>query len=363
MDKIVQNQNTPKKPRKATVKTKRINLALQGGGSHGAFTWGVLDQILEDGRLEIAAISGTSAGAMNAVALADGFTANGADGAREKLEEFWRAMSDGARNSPIKRAPIDVMMGNWSLDRSVGYHMMDAMSRMFSPYQLNPMNMNPLRDVLESCVDFSCVQSCNTINLFISATNVETGRVKVFDSHLLTADMVMASACLPNVFQAVMIDGVPYWDGGYMGNPALFPFHSQSDTADIVVVQINPVERKGAPRTPQDIQNRLNEITFNSSLLKELRAIDFVDRLIDEGKLDETHYRRERIHIIESQECLMPLGASSKMNAEWAFLVHLRDLGRQTAQAWLEDHFDAVGQRGTVDLRAMFQGIGPQHQG
>jgi len=357
-------KNVVNHPRKSPApNTKRINLALQGGGAHGAFTWGVLDYLLEDGRLEIAAISGTSAGAMNAVALADGFTAGGPDGAREKLHGFWQTMSEAAKNSPIKRAPIDVMMGYWSLDRSLGYQMMDAMSRMFSPYQLNPMNMNPLKEVLEGCVDFSCVQSCNSIDLFISATNVETGKVKVFDSHLLTADMVMASACLPNIFQSVMIDGVPYWDGGYMGNPSLFPFHTRSDTADIVVVQINPIERKGVPRTAQEIQNRVAEISFNSSLLKELRAIDFVSRLIEEGKLDAAQYRRERIHIIENEAALMKLGASSKMNAEWAFLTHLRDLGRETAAAWLDRHFDDIGSRSTVDLRAMFHGIGPQHQG
>jgi len=357
-------ERTVQHPRKtATTATKRINLALQGGGAHGAFTWGVLDHILEDGRLEIAAISGTSAGAMNAVALADGYTAGGPETAREKLHGFWQTMSEAAKNSPIKRAPIDVMMGYWSLDRSLGYQMMNALSRMFSPYQLNPMNMNPLRDVLEGCVDFTCVQSCNSIALYISATNVETGKVKVFDSHHLTADMVMASACLPNVFQAVMIDGVPYWDGGYMGNPSLFPFHSGSDTADIVVVQINPVVRAGAPRTAQEIQNRIAEISFNSSLLKELRAIDFVARLIDGGKLDEGHYRRERIHIIENEQALMKMGASSKMNAEWAFLTHLRDLGRETAAAWLDRNFADIGIRSTVDLRAMFQGIGPEHQG
>lgn len=348
---------------KGGVNRKRVNLALQGGGSHGAFTWGVLDRILEDGRLEIAAISGTSAGAMNAVALADGYTAGGPEGAREKLEGFWKTMSDAARLSPVQRSPIDKLMGNWSLDQSPGYHMMDMMTRLFSPYQLNPTNMNPLKKVLEDCVDFDCVRHCNAIRLFISATNVETGRVKVFDSHSLTAEMVMASACLPFMFQAVEIDGVPYWDGGYMGNPALFPFHSESDTADIVVIQINPIERRGAPRTAQEIQNRLNEISFNSSLLKELRAIDFVARLIDEGKLDADHYRRERIHIIENQAALKPLGASSKVNAEWAFLTHLRDLGRQTADDWLDANFEAVGERSTVDLRTMFQGIGPQHQG
>lgn len=352
-------------PRKHAAKgnTKRINLALQGGGAHGAFTWGVLDYLLEDGRLEIAAISGTSAGAMNAVALADGFTASGPDGAREKLEQFWRAISDGARHSPIRRAPIDVMMGYWSLERSPGYQMMDMMSRMFSPYQLNPLDLNPLRDLVDECIDFDCVRHCTGIRLFISATNVETGRVKVFDSRSLTADMVMASACLPHLYKAVMIDGVPYWDGGFMGNPALFPFHTESDTADTVIVQINPVERKGVPRSAHDIQNRLNEITFNASLLKELRSIDFVARLIDEGKLDPTHYRRAHIHIVENQKALIPLGASSKMNAEWDFLIHLRDLGRETAAGWLDRHFADVGMRSTVDLRAMFQGIGPEHQG
>ena len=341
------------------VKHKRVNFALQGGGAHGAFTWGVLDRVLEDGRVDISAISGTSAGAMNAVALADGYTANGADGAREKLERLWLAMSDAARLSPVQRAPIDVLMGNWSLDRSWGYHLMDATSRMFSPYQLNPMNLNPLKDVLESSIDFDCVQHCESIRLFISATNVETGRVKVFDSRQLTAEMVMASACLPFMFQAVIIDGVPYWDGGYMGNPALFPFHQGSDTADIIVVQINPIERRGVPRTAQEIQNRLSEISFNSSLLKELRAIDFVARLIEAGKLDETHYRKERIHLIENQNALKPLGVSSKINAEWAFLIHLRDLGRETATAWLDRHFDDLGKRGTADLRGLFQGTGP----
>ena len=241
--------------------------------------------------------------------------------------------------------------------------MVNAMSRMLSPYQLNPMNMNPLKEVLESCVDFACVQSCNSIDLFISATNVETGRVKVFGSRFLTSDMVIASACLPNLCQSVMIDGVPYWDSGYMGNPALFPFYSGSDSADFIVVQINPIERNGAPRTAQDIQNRVAEISFNSSLLKELQAIDFVARLIEEGKLSASDYRRERIHIIENESALMKLGASSKMNAEWAFLTHLRDLGRETAAGWLDRHFADIGTRSTLDLRTMIQGIGPQHQG
>ena len=350
-------------PRPVGKGSKLINLALQGGGAHGAFTWGVLDRILEDGRLDIDAISGTSAGAMNAVALASGYTLGGIDGARQKLEDFWKSMSAAAAYSPVKRAPIDVFMGNWSLDLSIGYHAMNALSHVFSPYQLNPLNMNPLRDVLEACIDFEYVKECTSIKLYISATNVETGKVKVFDSTCLTSDMVLASACLPNVFQTVVIDDVPYWDGGYMGNPALFPFHNGTNCADIAVIQINPVERKGIPHTPHEIQNRVNEIAFNSSLLKELRAIDFVDRLIREGKLDEKSYRRERIHIIENQEALIPKGASSKMNTEWAFLTHLRDLGKETATQWLEKNYADIGKRSTVDLRAMFMDTGPQHQG
>jgi len=344
-------------------KPKPVNLALQGGGAHGAFTWEVLDRILEDGRLAIAGVSGTSAGAMNAVALADGYTRAGPEGAREALDSFWRSMSEGAKSSPLRRTPFDVLTGYWGLDRNPVYHAMDSLSRMASPYQLNPMNMNPLRDLLEKTIDFDMVRKCTAFKLYVSATNVETGKVKVFPRTALTANMVVASACLPTFYQAVEIDGVPYWDGGYMGNPALFPFHGQTGTDDIVVIQINPIERKGTPRTAQDIQNRMNEISFNSSLLKELRAIDFVDRLIREGKLSTEDYRQVRVHVIENQEELKPLGVSSKMNTEWAFLSKLHDLGRDTASRWLDETATSIGEQSTVDLREMFQEIGPEHQG
>lgn len=336
---------------------KSVNFALQGGGAHGAFTWGVLDKIFEDGRVHINAISGSSAGAMNAVVAADGLMQSGPEGARRSLEAFWHTMSEHGRLSPVQRHPIDMMMGNWSLENSPGYHMMNQMSRLMSPYQTNPLNLNPLLDVLNETVDFERVRGCDILELFISATNVETGKVKVFDRKQLTADMVMASACLPQVFQAVEIDGVPYWDGGYMGNPVLFPFHTHTDCADIVVVQINPVVRKGAPQTAHDISNRINEISFNSSLLKELRSIEFVSRLIREGKLSPDEYRDTHIHILENQDALLPLGASSKMNVEWEFLCHLRDLGRDTASVWLENTYKHIGKKSTVDLREMFQGI------
>jgi NTE family protein len=348
--------------RNRTVK-KSINLALQGGGAHGAFTWGVLDRLLEDGRVRIEAVSGTSAGAMNAVVAADGLMRAGEDGAREGLARFWKEVSDAARLSPVQRGPIDVFMGNWSLDNNPSYILFDLLQRLSSPYDVNPFNFNPLKTILDDIVDFDLVRGCDSMKVFVSATNVETGRVKVFNRRELTCDMVMASACLPVLFQAVEIDGVPYWDGGYMGNPVLFPFYKESRSDDIVLVQINPVERKGTPRSAREILNRVDEITFNSSLLKELRAIDFVRRLRDEGKLDPKLYRRLNVHVIEAQDRLLPLGASSKVNAEWSFLRHLFEIGREAAGDWIDTAYDQLGRGSTVDTRAMFQGPAEQAAG
>ncbi|MGI9388175.1 MAG: patatin-like phospholipase family protein, partial [Methyloligellaceae bacterium] len=328
-----------------------------------AFTWGVLDRLLEDERIHIEAISGTSAGAMNAVVVADGLMRNGTEGARQCLHNFWKQVSDAARFSPIQRTPMDVFMGNWSLDSSPGFLLSEAFNRVASPYEMNPWKVNPLQDILNEVVDFDLVRSCNKTKVFVSATNVETGRVKVFDRQRLTSDMVMASACLPFMFQAVEIDNVPYWDGGYMGNPALFPFYKGSESRDIVIVQINPVERKGAPKTAREIMNRVNEITFNGSLLKELRAVDFVRRLLEEGKLGKGDYKQINVHIIGADTQMKPLGASSKLNAEWAFLQHLFEIGRKSTTAWLRKNFDNLGRRSSVDLRAMFDGIGAEHHG
>ncbi|XWN31887.1 MAG: patatin-like phospholipase family protein [Devosia sp.] len=333
---------------------KAVNLALQGGGAHGAFTWGVLDKIFEDGRIWVEAISGTSAGAMNAVVAAQGMYDGGGVGARECLHNFWRQVSEASRTSPIQRGIWDRFLGNWSLDHSPGFVMMDLMTRVASPYVLNPLNINPLRDLVEEYVDFQKVRDCADMPIYLSATNVETGRVRVFEREEITLDVTMASACLPFLFQAVLIDGVPYWDGGYMGNPVLFPFFSDSPCDDIVIVQINPVVRAGVPRTAPEIMNRINEITFNASLLRELRAIDFVHRLISEDKLDGGDYRDMKLHIIHSRKQMRSLGASSKLNAEWEFLLHLRDIGRSAAARWIDDHFDDIGVHSTVDLREMF---------
>ena len=336
---------------------KPVNLALQGGGAHGAFTWGVLDRLLEDDQLAIEAISGTSAGAMNAVVAVDGLTRGGTDGARAALHDFWKAVSDAALLSPVQRTPLDRLLGNWNLDDSPGFLALDVLSRVASPYQLNPLRFNPLRDLLAARVDFERVRCCTAVKLFISATNVRTGRVKVWDRDTLTLDMVMASACLPSVFHAVEVDGEPYWDGGYMGNPVLFPFFRRCVSPDIVIVQINPVERAELPVTARDIHERIDEITFNASLLKELRAIDFVHRLLDAGQLDESRYRRVYVHLLEAQDELNPLGASSKLNTEWAFLRHLFDIGRRAADDWLSANFAAIGEGSSVDLRAMFAGV------
>ncbi|MEP2706618.1 MAG: patatin-like phospholipase family protein [Roseibium sp.] len=333
------------------ARPKKINLALQGGGAHGAFTWGVLDWFLEDSRFTIDGITGTSAGAMNAVVLASGLEAGGEDGAREQLETFWREVSDEARMSPIKRSPLDILLGQWSLDYSPSYLYFDVLSRFASPYEFNPMNVNPLRDVLERIVDFDKVHCCSGVKLFIAATNVFTGKIRIFSEKEVTLDAVMASACLPQLYQAVEIDGEPYWDGGYMGNPPLYPLFYETETADVVLIQINPLERREVPKTARDILNRMNEITFNSTLLRELRAIDFVTRLIEEGKLSEDEYQKVHMHRITAED-LKPLQASSKMNAEWEFLVELRDLGRQTAKDWLDRHYVDVGSRSTIDLRA-----------
>ena len=336
------------------MRKKSINLALQGGGSHGAFTWGVLDFFMEDGRVSLEGISGTSAGAMNAAVLAQGYMEGGADGARAALEEFWLHVSRMGSLSPIQRSPLDVLTGRWSLDSSPAYVMYDLLSRVASPYDVNPLNINPLRDLVESSIDFDKVRACSALKLFIAATNVHTGKIKVFERPELTSDMVLASACLPFLYQAVEIDGVPYWDGGYVGNPPLYPLFYGTRSKDVVIVQINPIVRQETPKTSREILNRVNEISFNSSLLRELRGIDFVHRLLDDNKLDRTKYADVLVHRIEETQQLNPLSASSKLNAEWSFLTHLRDIGRASAKRFLDQHFDSLGKRSTLDLRKEF---------
>lgn len=333
---------------------RAVNLALQGGGSHGAFTWGVIDRLLEDGRIHFEGISGTSAGAMNAAVLAYGMMTGGADGARAALQDFWEAVAREGAKSPIQRNPFNRMFGDWGLDNSPGYVFFDILSRLASPYEMNPLDLNPLRDLVESQVDFAQLRCCTATKLFLSATNVHTGRVRVFGTHEISVDVVMASACLPLMFKAVEIDNIPYWDGGFMGNPVLFPFFDACRSDDILLVQINPMERRKTPKTAREILDRMNEITFNASLMKEFRAIEFVARLVEDGKLDEKHYKQVRLHRIHDEEGFNELSASSKLNSEWAFLTHLRDRGRAAAEAWLGGCVQHLGRKSTVDIRALF---------
>lgn len=333
-----------------------INLALQGGGSHGALTWGVLDRILEDERLKIGDISGTSAGAMNAVVLASGMHSGGREGARAALRRFWGAVSDAARFSPVQRSLTDRLLGRWSLDTSPGYLMLEGLQRFFSPYELNPFGWDPLRQVLAEHVDFAHVNGCRQIAVHVTATHVRSGQARVFSRGAVTADAVMASACLPQSSPAVMIDGEAYWDGGFSGNPALAPLIESTRSDDIVIVQINPIIRDTVPRSAREIINRVNEISFNASLLKELQAIALIRRHWREEHDDpaERGAAAALIHLIHVDAEVQDLAASSKMNAEAAYLDLLFRRGRDWADAWLEAHWDDLGQRSTFDPGQFF---------
>lgn len=331
---------------------KMVSLALQGGGAHGSFTWGVLDALIEDGRLGFEAVSGASAGAMNAVVLIDGWLEGGPDGARTALERFWREVSLDGDFWPAQRSALNGLLGLWK-DNPVAEFWARVLKP--SPYLSNPLNINPLRKTLAAHVDFERLRRADTANVFVSATNVWSGKLTVFPRESLTVDHLMASACLPTVFQAVEIDGVPYWDGGYLGNPPLYPLYRGAETRDLVLIQINPVERRETPRSPQEIQDRLNEITFNGNLLRELRAIDFVEGLIDEGILGQGDYRPLLVHRIDGTGALDAYQASSKSDARWRVFEHLRNLGREAAQAWLAESYDAIGHRCTLDLQQTYQ--------
>jgi NTE family protein len=332
-----------------------VDLALQGGGAHGAFTWGVLDRLLEEPWLGIDGISGTSAGAMNAAVLADGHAAGGPEGARAALERFWRRVSEAALLSPLRRTPLDVLLGRWSLDSSPAFIAMDLASRLFSPYDLNPGGANPLRRILAETIDTARLARA-PIKVFVTATNVHSGRGHVFRNAAITPDVLLASACLPTLFQAVEIDGEPYWDGGYAGNPTITPLVRECASRDTILVQINPVERPGTPRSARDILNRLNEVSFNAVLLKELRMIALLRQVAQPGDCEGAAWAAMRIHRIAS-DAMVALGYSSKLNAEWDFLCLLRDEGRRAAQAFLATQGDALGRRSSLDLDALLETV------
>ena len=332
-----------------------VDFALQGGGAHGAFTWGALDRLLEEPRLRIDGISGTSAGAMNAAVLVDGHAKGGADGARAALENFWRRVSNAALLSPLRRTPLDILLGRWTLDHSPAFLAMDLMARVFSPYDLGSGGTNPLRDILAESVDFARLAQAS-IKLFITATNVRTGRGRVFRNGEITPDVLLASACLPTLFQAIEIDGEGYWDGGYSGNPTITPLVRECNSKDTVLVQINPVERPGLPRSARDILNRLNEVSFNAVLLKELRMIALLRQVAQPDNSENAKWADMRIHRISS-DVMVELGYSSKLNAEWEFLCMLRDEGRRAGDAFLTAHHEDLGRRSTFDLDELLKGV------
>jgi len=340
------------------ARTRTVNLALQGGGAHGAFTWGVLDRLLEDPRIAFEGLSGTSAGSVNAVVLAYGMMRGGRDGAREALARLWKGVAAiGAASLPVRRAPWEFLLTGWNIGFSPSYQAFRALTGMYSPYQLNPGNLNPLRSLLESEVDFDELHGCLAVKLFLTATRVRDGKIRVFRTHEITSDVVLASSCLPQYFQAVEVAGEAYWDGGYTGNPALFPFFYECDSRDVVIVHVNPIVRDEVPVLPDAIANRVNEITFNASLIAELRAIAFVQKLVADGWLKvekRSQLRYIRVHAIRADRALGDLTEASKFALDWPFLATLRDRGRDMAAAWLDENRSALGRRSSVDIRAEY---------
>jgi NTE family protein len=338
--------------RKSRLERKRINLALQGGGAYGAFTWGVLDQLLDDRRIEIDGLSGSSAGAVNAVMLADGLNYGGAQEARARLADFWRTVSVDGHLSALQRTVVGRLFSFVPRDGA----WLGAMARLLSPYDLNPLNINPLEELIDRFVDFEAIRRNRARELFISATNVHTGEIRVFTRKEISAQAVMASACLPLLFRAVEIDGIPYWDGGYSGNPALAPFLRATATEDVLIVQINPCERRKVPTRARDIVSRVHEINFNASLLSELRTVAFVNRLIDEDRLPRGtragEFRRLRLHRIVMEDAAETIAVRGPLETNYEHFRTLRKLGQRAARRFLDSHFDDIGSRSTLAVAA-----------
>lgn len=335
----------------AVKETKTVNLALQGGGAHGAFTWGVLDRLLEEESLTIEGISATSAGAMNAALVSYGLI-KGHKEARMLLDTFWRRVSENFMHS---HPAMDKMLGKMAHIFSPASWIVDYTSHILSPYQFNLFDINPLRDILDDLVDFQVLRQHGTVKLFINATNVRTGKIKIFFLDEICRDMILASACLPSVFKAVEINGEHYWDGGYSGNPAIYPIFYKCHSTDTIIVQINPLNIEEVPTTAPDIMNRINEISFNSTLMREMRSIAFVSRLISEGSSDErNNFKNMHLHMIEAESIMNSLGRITKYNPDLDFLLHLKEIGRQAAEDWITKNYDKIGVESSIDIEAMF---------
>ncbi len=348
-----------KKETKETVieGQKPVAIALQGGGAHGAFSWGVMDRLLEDGRFKIEGLTGTSAGGMNAIAVAQGLMRGGNQQAREELRIFWEEISQVGKHSALNnRGPIDKLMGKFTMYNSPGFMVFDMLSRMFSPYELNPTGHDPLKNTIQKCFDFDSLRKFKGCKVFLCATHVFTGRLKVFSLDEMKIECLLATACLPTIHNAVKVDGEYYWDGGFIGNPVFFPLIYNCETPDIIMVQLNPTERKHLPITSREIADRLNEITNNASVIREMRAINFISNLIDEGLLDKEKIKRVYMHVIEDEEVFQDLGWSSKLNTEWEFLSYLFEKGRLAADKWIKENYEHVGQKTTAKMKEHFVG-------
>ncbi len=340
------------------TRQKPLNLALQGGGAHGAFTWGVLDRLLEDGRFRFDGVSGTSAGAVNAVGFAAGLSEGGPEGARAKLETLWRAVSEKGQLSPLKSSLSALSQEGGGRNWSTSHVMFDLMTRVLSPYQLNPLDVNPLRDVLEEAIDFKRLRRTSPVSLHIAATDVANGAARIFTEKEISVDVVLASACLPQIHQAVKIGRRHYWDGGYSANPALLPLVRDCRAEDTLLVQIDPSTEKDLPTRSSEIFDRLNRVTFNAPLQREIEMIHMCREMAGEGftfgSRRRGRFQRHRFHRIEAARYTRDLAPGSKMSPDWELLCYLRDSGRTAARNWVKKCFPEVGARSTVDLAEAF---------
>jgi NTE family protein len=336
------------------MKKRKLNLALQGGGAHGAFTWGVLDRLLQEKNLEVVGVSGTSAGAVNGACLIYGLTQGGNEAARDVLSEFWRKNSESQRNSPLQPTIFDKAMSNGNIDFNPFFWFFSMMSKSLSPYQWNPLMKNSLKELLLDVIDFDAIQKEIKHKLFLTATNIRTSKVKIFQNAEITADAVCASACLPHIFQAVEIDGEFYWDGGYIGNPAMFPLFEQTQCTDLMLIQIDSINYNKVPTKMSEIFDRATDISFNSSLMREMRAISFVTKIIDKGFDDDGRLVKTNIHYISTGDLMNNYSGSSKTNVDWDWLCYLRDNGRTKAEAWIREHYEKIGKSSSCDINCIF---------
>jgi len=336
------------------MKKRKLNLALQGGGAHGAFTWGVLDRLLEEKDLEIVGVSGTSAGAVNGACLIYGLTQGGNEAARNVLSEFWQKNSESQQNSPLQPTIFDKMLSNGNIDFNPFFLFFSMISKSLSPYQWNPLMKNHLKELLLDVIDFNAIQKERKHKLFLTATNIRTSKVKIFHNPEITVDAVCASACLPHLFQAVEIEGEFYWDGGYIGNPAMFPLFEQTQCTDLMLIQIDNIDYNKVPTKMSEIIDRATDISFNSSLMREMRAIDFVTKIIEKGFDDDGRLIKTNIHYISTGDLMNHYSGSSKANVDWDWLCYLRENGRTKAEAWIREHYEKIGKRSSCDINCIF---------